>query len=245
MHIFKHAACSVLLGLSLACCATAAEGQAKIRVLLITGEDVSAHKWAETTAATCEVLQAAGKFEVTVVENLNLLESAQELSKFDVIYLNRCHRSATPGAQAQQNLLDLVKNGKGLVVAHLASASFADWPEFRKMVGRYWVFKQSGHGPRAKFQVQVTAKDHPVTQGVANFEADDELYAKLEGDEPVQILATADSDWSHQTEPMVMVKDYGKGRVVHHTFGHDVQALQVAGVAQIIVQSTAWAAAMP
>ena len=227
---------------SLALAAHAADPGAKTKVLLITGEDVSAHNWAETTAATREVLDAAGKFEVTVVENLAPLESAEQLAKYDVIFLNRCHRSATPGEQAKANLLEFVKSGKGLVVQHLASASFADWPEFRKMVGRYWVFKQSGHGPRSPFQVHVADKEHPVTKGVADFETDDELYAKLQGDEPVTVLATSDSDWSKRTEPMVMVKEYGKGRVFNHTFGHDGKAVKIPGVAQVIVQGTLWAA---
>jgi uncharacterized protein len=242
MHIFMRSFLSILLSFTLTQFVTAADSGAKAKILLITGEDVSAHNWAETTVATREVLDASGKFEVTVVENLAPLDSAAELAKYDVIFLNRCHRSATPGAQAQENLLNFVKNGKGLVVQHLASASFADWPEFRKMVGRYWVFKQSGHGSRSKFQVHVMDKDHPVTKSVADFETDDELYAKLQGDEPVKVLATSDSDWSKKTEPMVMVKDYGKGRVFHHTFGHDGKSLKIAGVAQVIVQGTMWAA---
>lgn len=235
----------ILFSLALSLSSNAADSGCKIKVLLITGEDVSAHNWAETTAATREVLEAAGKFEIQVVEDLAVLESVDGLAKYDVIYLNRCHRSATPGIQAQENLLNFVRNGKGLVVAHLASASFADWPEFRKMVGRYWVFKQSGHGPRSEFQVKVVDPEHPVTKGIGDFKADDELYAKLQGDEPVKILATADSDWSKGIEPMVMVKDYGKGRVVQHTFGHDRAALNVPAVGKVIVQGTEWAAAAP
>ena len=242
MHYSMRTFLSGLFGFSLALNAIAADAGGKVKVLLITGEDVSAHKWAETTAATREVLDAAGKFDVTVVETLAPLESATELAKYDVIFLNRCHRSATPGTQAQENLLNFVKGGKGLVVQHLASASFADWPEFRKMVGRYWVFKQSGHGPRSKFKVNIADKNHPVTKGIDSFEADDELYAKLQGDEPVQILATSDSDWSKNTEPMVMVKSYGKGRVFHHTFGHDGPALKIPAAGKVIVQGTEWAA---
>jgi len=67
------------------------------------------------------------------------------------------------------------------VISHLSSASFKEWDEFPKLCGRYWVMRESGHGPRSVFKVRIANKDHPITQGLADFEADDELYAKLLG----------------------------------------------------------------
>jgi type 1 glutamine amidotransferase len=222
----------------------AADASAKIKVLLLTGDDVTpAHNWKETTAATREVLEASGRFDVKVSEDTRVLESAASLGRYDLVLLN-LYNAKTPTLtdQAKENLLNFVKGGKGLTVTHLASASFKEWPEFRKLCGRNWVMGKSGHGPRSVFKVTISNKDHPITKGLEDFETDDELYAKLQGDEPIQVLATADSDWSKATEPLVFVLNYGQGRVFHETFGHDGKAIRHPPVAKIILRGCEWAA---
>jgi len=236
---------------------SAVTADAKIKVLFITGDDVGAHKWQETCPVTRDILVNSGKFDVKVVEDLSCLENANDLKQFDVIFLHRFHQKGHPSDQAKENLLNFVKGGKGLVVAHLASASFglrkkkeADrmvvvqepWEEFTKLCGRVWVMGTSGHGPRAKFTVNIAKKDCPIMKGIEDFEADDELYAKLQGDAPINVLATADSDWSKKTEPLVFTLSYGKGRVFYEAFGHDVKALDNPSIAKIICRGCEWAA---
>jgi type 1 glutamine amidotransferase len=135
-----------------------------------------------------------------------------------------------------------VKDGKGFVISHLSSASFKEWDEFPKLCGRYWVMGKSGHGPRSVFKARIANKNNPITQGLADFEADDELYAKLQGDAPINVLVEADSDWSKKTEPLVFTVEYGKGRVFHETFGHDAKALQNPTVQKLIQRGCEWAA---
>ena len=67
---------------------------------------------------------------------------------------------------------------------------------------------------------------------MADFKTDDELYAKLLGDEPIHVLVEAYSHWSKKTEPLVFCLEYGKGRVVHNAFGHDGKALATPGGAE-------------
>ena len=216
----------------------------KTRVLIITGDDVEpAHNWREYSAATLEVLQQSKKFDVTLVEKISVLDDAKALKKFDVIYFMMYNaKTPDPSPAGKANLLNFVKKGKGFVVSHLASASFKDWAEFKALCGRYWVMGKSGHGPRSVFQAKVVDTKHPITKGVTDFSVDDELYAKLEGNGPIQLLVTADSDWSKKTEPLAFTCTYGKGRVFHHTFGHDGKAIHTPMVEKLIVQGTAWAA---
>jgi hypothetical protein len=222
----------------------AAETANKIRVLIVTGDDVSpAHNWAEVSQAIKETLVSAGRFEVRVCEDLGVLDSATSLARYDVVFLHYYNaKTPTLSDTAKENLVQFVKGGKGLVVSHLSSASFKEWEEFRKMCGRYWVMGKSGHGPRGVFKARVANKDHPITQGLADFEADDELYAKLLGDVPITVLVEADSDWSKQTEPLAFTLEYGKGRVFHETFGHDSKAVRNASVQKLIHRGCAWAA---
>ena len=216
----------------------------KIQVLIVTGDDVMpAHNWKEVAPATAEVLVNSGRFDVRTSEDPMILDSAAALKPYDVILLAFFNKSLpTISDQAKQNLLDFVKDGKGLVVQHLASASFKEWPEFAKLCGRHWVMKTSGHGPRSVFEVRVTGKDHPITKGIESFKTDDELYAKLQGDTPIEVLAEADSNWSKKTEPLVFVLKYGEGRVFHHAFGHDRAAIMNPSVQKIIARGTEWAA---
>ncbi len=238
--------------------ASIAESQsAKIKLLLITGDDVGAHKWQETAPATRDILVNSGRFDVKVVEDLSCLENADELKPYDIIFFHRYDRSGVISDKAKENLLAFVKGGKGFAVCHLASASFGPtakkegdkievvkpgWSEFNKLCGRCWVMKVSGHGKRAPFMLHIANKNHPITKGIEDFEADDELYAKLQGDAKINVLATADSDWSKKTEPLVFTLRYGKGRVFHEAFGHDTRALQNASIAKLICRGCEWAA---
>ncbi len=222
----------------------AAEAPARIRVLLITGDDVSpAHDWLSCAAATRDVLLESRDFEVSVIGSPTALELEANLANIDVIYLSMFNaRTPTISDRAKENLLQFVRGGKGLVVSHLASASFPEWDEFKRLCGRAWVMGVSGHGPRSVFKALIADPDHPITRGLSDFQQDDELYAKLQGDVPIRVLVTAASEWSGATEPVAFVLPYGQGRVFHHTFGHDAKAITNPTVKTLIVRGTAWAA---
>jgi len=223
---------------------TAAETPGKIKVLLVTGDDVMPpHDWRQVSQALRETLVSSGKFEVRVCEDSGVLDSAATLGRYDLVLLHMYNaKTPTLSAGAKENLANFVKDGKGLVISHLSSASFKEWDEFPTLCGRYWVMGKSGHGPRAVFKARITKTDSPITQGLADFEADDELYAKLEGDAPITVLVEADSDWSKKTEPLVFTVEYGKGRVFHETFGHDAKALSNPTVQKLIQRGCEWAA---
>jgi type 1 glutamine amidotransferase len=214
-----------------------------IKVLLITGDDVPAHPWREISETTREVLVDSGKFDVRICEDPLILESATSLKAYDVIVFTiYSQRIPVITEQAQENLLNFVKEGKGFFVQHMASASFPKWEEFGNLCGRKWVMGTSGHGPRSVFEAKVVSKEHPITLGIENFQIDDELYAKLQGSGEINVLVEAYSDWSQKTEPLVFTLDYGKGRTVYNAFGHDRKALMTPEVQKIIARGVEWAA---
>jgi uncharacterized protein len=105
------------------------------------------------------------------------------------------------------------------------------------------------HGARLQFQVTARDPQHPVLKGLPPvwMHAPDELYATLRGPgENMKVLATAHSEPSNKgtghDEPILMVIQYGKGRVFHTTMGHDVAALHCAGFATTFQRGTEWAA---
>jgi len=221
----------------------AAEAPQKIKVLIVTGDDVAVHPWHEVSQCVREILLAAGKFDVRVCEDPGIFESAGALKAYDVVFLQYYNATQpTLSDTAKQNLLDYVKGGKGLCISHLSSAAFKEWSEFHKLCGRYWVMGQSGHGPRSVFKATIADKDNPITKGLTDFETDDELYAKLQGDGPIHVLVTADSDWSKSVEPLAFTVEYGKGRVFHEAFGHDGKAVKTPTITKLIQRGTEWAA---
>jgi type 1 glutamine amidotransferase len=215
------------------------------RVLLLTGIDYPGHLWKETAPALAAQLRMDKRFQVEVVETPDFLADPK-LQGFDVVVFHWMNwEKPSPGEAARENFRKFVEGGKGLVLVHFACGAFQDWPEFRKIAGRVYDPKLPPHDPRGPYTVHIADPEHPITKGLRDFEADDELYTCLAGEAPIRILATAKSKITGKDEPMAFVLEYGKGRVFHSPLGHDVKALTLPGVAELFRRGTAWAAGLP
>lgn len=234
-----HATLSFLLFVSLALSTAAQQPELPIRTVIVTGVDWKGHIWKETAPAVRDILQADPRFQVKIVEEPGYLAS-EELFQFDLLVLMFKNYDPIPQEEkARENLLRFVRNGKGLAVIHYASGAFESWTEFRHLVGRT---QQKRHDNRGPFTVTITAPDHPVTRGMKDFETDDELFIELQGERPIEVLATARSKITGNDHPMAFVLDDGKGRVFHTTLGHDERALRLPGPSGLIRRGAAWAA---
>jgi uncharacterized protein len=240
------------LVLTVAVLVAAAEGEEKpapsepkpaerIKVLLVTGVDHPAHDWKKTAPALRDLLQEDKRFEVRITEDPDQL-GTDLMFGYDVVLLHfKNYKPLAREDQARANLTRLVREGKGLVVLHFASGAFGEWPEFANLAGKVWD-RKTGHDPRGPFAVDVVSQSHPITRGMTPFQADDELYTCLVGDREIELLAVAHSKVTKQDHPMAFVLHSGKGRVFHTPLGHDVKAIQMPGVAQLIRRGCAWAA---
>jgi type 1 glutamine amidotransferase len=183
-----------------------AYGAEKVKVLLVSGFDHSSHTWEESSKLNQAILKESDRFDVSVSLDKEVFASPT-LSDYDVLVLNfGFWEEADPSDKAKTGLLDYVKGGGNIVALHFACGSFQDWKEYRDMLGRVWVKGTGGHGPFGEFTGKIKDAKHPVTNGLKDFKTEDELYAKLSGDSKIEVLATADSDWSGKTEPIVFAK---------------------------------------
>lgn len=194
-----------------------------IPVLVVSG--ANNHDWQWTTPSLARILEASGRFEVDVTyEPAAVFADEAERSKYRAFVLD--YNGPSWGDAAHQGFLASVEAGTGVVVIHAANNSGNGWPEYEKLVGDLWR-KGTGHGRFHSFDVAVTDRDHPVTRTLPTMlKHPDELYHRLVNVHDVdrRVLATAFSDpetgGTGENEPMILVRNHGKGRVFHTPLGH-------------------------
>ena len=214
----------------------------KVKTLIVTGFDVDSHKWEESSRTVHAILEESGRFDVTVSADKEVFASPG-LKDYQVVVLSYGFwKEAEPSEQAKSGLLDYVKNGGGIVALHFACSAFQDWEEYGVLLGRVWKKGVGGHGPYGEFGVTIKDPSHPITKGLDDFKTEDELYSKLTGDQQIEVLASAYSDWSKQVEPIVFVKQYGKGRVVQNVLGHSMDSKQNESYQRLLINGVEWAA---
>lgn len=203
--------------------AQAPAGQEKIPVLIVSG--ANNHDWAWTTPELRRILEDSGRFEVSGTQDpAETLADADTVARFAAFVLD--YNGPRWGEVAEANFLAAVRGGAGVVVLHAANNAFPGWTEYEELVALCWR-EGTGHGSFHPFDVEILDRDHPVTRGLPPLPAHaDELYHELVHmhEAPHRVLATAFSDpetgGTGKDEPMILVSEYGLGRIFHTPLGH-------------------------
>ncbi|MEZ4863553.1 MAG: ThuA domain-containing protein [Caldilineaceae bacterium] len=211
-----------------------------MKVLVLSGPN---HGFEKSAAVIGDFLGQAADLQVTVVDDKAVLTSPH-LNDFDVCVFGtgftRTSRLAdgtvkrepdlTPAQEA--GLFAFVEGGKGVVGVH----GTAWWIGGRAvdLIGGH----ANWHPPGLTFTVNIDDSNHPITQGISNFEVEDEIY--ISAYEPtLQILASA--EWHGRAHPMAWVKSFGQGRVFYTTLGHTAGTFQRPAMQQLMTQGVRWA----
>jgi type 1 glutamine amidotransferase len=209
-----------------------------IKVLIVTGDNVGAHNWKETSKAVEDILEKDGHIKVDITASPSKDLTDENLAKYDVLLLNYKETAAGPPESRWSDsnkaaFLKAIHDGKGLVAYHFASSAFTkpNWDEFEKAVAGGWR-TQGFHGPAHVFTVKKTDVKHPISDGLPDeFQHSiDELYQNSMLLPGSVVLATAYSDpkkprGTGKDEPVIWVSSYGKGRVYENVLGHDSKAM--------------------
>jgi type 1 glutamine amidotransferase len=226
-----------------------------VRALIITGDNVGAHRWKETSQALKEMLEMGGRIKVDITATPSKDLTTENLARYNVLILN--YRDTPNGPPEsrwsdanKEAFLKAVSDGKGLVSYHFGSAAFVkpNWEEFEKAVAGGWR-SQGFHGPAHVFTVKKTEAKHPISDGLAaQFEhTTDELYQNSVLTPGSEVLATAYSDKNKprgtgKDEPVIWVNHYGKGRVYENVLGHDIKAMADPNYQEWMRRGVIWAA---
>ena len=222
----------------------AASPPAKSRTVLVWG-----HAWAHQpnpyAEVTLEILgRKTGAFEAVVSDDPRLLLS-DRLPKFDALVMNNIHErdpflpddfAQLPVQQkaaarkfdeaVKKSILDYVRNGKGIVGIHAATAAFQNWPEYGRMMGGYY----TAHIVQ-DVAIKLDDAEHPVNACFDGqpFRINDEIYIFREpySRENLHILLSLDLD--RMADPgkrpdkdyaVSWINEYGQGRVFYTSLGH-------------------------
>jgi type 1 glutamine amidotransferase len=252
------------LGFSGAACAA---DLPKIPALIIDGQNN--HDWKKTTPILKAGLENSGRFVVTVAtappNGADMSGFAPDFAKYQVVVFN--YNGADFSEPVERAFEKYMRQGGGMVSVHAADNSFPHWAEYNKMTGVGGWNGRSGdsgtmlrwrdgkvehdaggggtHGAFFSWEVVTRDAEHPIMKGLpASWRhTPDELYATLVGPaENVTVLATAQSDVTRQNEPILMVIQYGQGRVFHTTMGHNDVSMNDVGFITTLARGAEWAA---
>ena len=221
----------------------------KIRLLILSGANfLPFHDWRVTTPILQKMYEGSGLFITNVTEDVPAL-AGNDFAKYDAIvsnYTNHPNRTRWP-ASTEKAFLDYIAAGHGFVLFHAANTAWADWTEFQNLVGLSIRRGESGHAKPYSFAVNIVDKEHPITEGMRDFQhVTDELFHRQVKHPTAHVLATAYSDramkGSGEYEPVVVVTEHGKGRVFYNTLGHGPEAMEGIGWQTLMLRGTEWAA---
>jgi uncharacterized protein len=143
------------------------------------------------------------------------------------------------------NLTKAVEGGVGLAGYHGGMCdAFREAVDYQFMTGGQWV---AHPGNIIDYKVNITRRDDPVMQGLADFAYRSEQYYMLV-DPSNEVLATTTFTGEHAfwtkgvVMPVVWKRHHGKGRVFYSSLGHVTKEFDVPEMNTILKRGLLWAA---
>jgi len=230
--------CWLLCALSLAT-TFAEDAKEKIKVLLVTGgHGFEVEPFFKIFSDNQEITFTAAKHgkDADVYDRPDLLN-------YDVVVLYDMAKSITDAQRKQ--FLALFEKGIGLVVLHHALVSYPDFPEYEQIIGgKYSQADEktglAGYQHDVDIPIQVVAKEHPITKGIADFMIHDEIYWGFRVRPDAETLITTTHPRSGK--PLSWTRTQGKSRVVYLQLGHGPTAYEHPQYRELVARSIRWAA---
>ena len=141
---------------------------------------------------------------------------------------------------SRDTLTQFVQSGAALFGLHTASICFDDWPEWGRLLGAQWQWGTSHHPPLGPVTVRPTANHHAISQGLNQFEMNDEIYHCLKLEPDVMPLLEGECAAGDGPQPIAWAREFGKGRVFYDALGHDAASVNDAQHRQLLQRAAQW-----
>jgi uncharacterized protein len=164
---------------------------------------------------------------------------------YDAVVFYGMERGEVPEAgphyagNTKEALERIVERGQGIVILHHALLAWEKWDFWDQVIGhdeRNFRWK-----PELDLKIDVAAKEHPVTRGMANFATIDEgyiLHGKHDGQSTVLLTA------EHQDimKEVAWAREVGECRVFVLTLGDNPDAWSNTGFRDVLGRGINWVA---
>ena len=195
--------------------------KANLKAVIITGQNN--HNWQKSSPYLKTILEKSGLFTAEIVVSP---ETGKEMSgflidfkKYDLVVLD--YNGVNWPEETQDNFVNFVKEGGGVVVYLAADNAFPGWPEYNEIIGLGgwegrneesgpYVYIEKGevirddspgrggsHGQQHEFVVEAFNPEHPILKRLPEkwLHGKDELYSELRGPaKNMEVLAYAHAD---------------------------------------------------
>jgi len=158
--------------------------------------------------------------------------NSENLAKYDGLMIYANHNDISPAQE--RAMKDFVEGGKAFIPLHSASFMFRNSDWYVDAVGGQ--FKSHGAGT---FTAEIVKPDHPVMEGLSEFETWDETYVHHKVNPDMTVLMERVED-GHR-EPWTWVREQGNGKVFYTAYGHDERTWTHPGFHELVANGVLWA----
>ena len=191
------------------------------------------HDFQAFTSSVKPLFEGSG-YALVPIDALSLTPGS--ITGTEMICMYTCCNEKGPGyidEDAAKALDAYVKNGGRILAVHSTTVNAKTNPVLRSVLGGVFVT----HPPKCSFQVVPCYPPSPITEGVASFTLEDELY--IEAADPgasIHMVALHESN----AYPVVWSRIDGKGKVVHIALGHDLPVWENGSFRKLMKQAIEW-----
>ncbi len=170
--------------------------------------------------------------------DLDIFVDDPNQKEYDTVVFYNFHRPYPTDTQAR-SILELTERGQGIVILHHAILAFPEWDAFSEMCG---IDERAdfGYFPKQTFQVQIADSNHPITEGLTDWEMGDETYTMKSAGEDSTILLTTDHPDS--MDVLGWSREYLNSRIFCLQSGHDNVTYSNPNFREVLQRGIQWCA---
>lgn len=215
------------------------------RAIILSGADRYDGRWHDHPATSQRIAEVLAEVGFDARIRACHPRAFGDLAGADLVVANIANGQRGPDDASDNDwpasfgkLRQYIENGGALIALHLASAAFAEFPEWRTWLGGAWIPGASMHPPIADAHVSVVTDAHPIVAGFTDFDLYDEMYSYLVTDPGNTVLAT--HRFEERDHPLAWAREVGSSRVVYDALGHGIRAYDSADRTRLLQREALW-----